>query len=224
MATRLAPFIDAKREQEGQSYDLAPEHIRVRFDHPPFEPEKLPAQPFQHWPSWQLEMAVLDPAAPGTPPDPHPARPLGALVYELLAGQPPTAEVFQPAVLVNERVNALLRQVLEGADSFGTAVHFAEAFRLAQAGEFHVPVKAVETVSAWEQDTREHAPVGSLLTSDVRQAWRFPWRGLGIAAVLLASVAAGWWFMGRGGKESAGWSLAQVPTYLHRRRPRPPPR
>ena len=218
LSTLLAPIIDAKREQEGQACDLEPGHVGVRFDRPPPNPEHLLTRPIHSWPPSQLEIVTLG----GGAPDSHPARALGSLVYTLLAGQPP-ANPYQPVASVNGRVNALLQQALEGTDAPGTATRFAEAFRLAQAGALHVPVAAAKAVSAWESETSEPAVVGSLLPVEVRQAWQFPWRGLGIAALLLALAAGGWWwFVGRGANGVSGWSLAQIPDYV-RSSPTPPP-
>ena len=68
------------------------------------------------------------------------------LIYELLAGHPP-ANPYEPVASINERVNAVLQQVLEATRFLRHGGALPEAFRLAQAGELHVPAKAKEGVS-----------------------------------------------------------------------------
>ena len=200
MLSLLAPLVDAKREQEGQTYDLTPARIFVRFDTPPSAGSDLPAQSLDAWPPSQLEIATApgsDATAAG-----HPARSLGALAYELLTGSAPGAP-YQPAPGVNLRGNTVLQQVLESTDSFGSAVRFAEAFRLSLAGELHVPetpVQEVATESAgWDSGTRDVPSSGSLLAKPIRQAKQFPTRGMMVFVLLLALAAGGWYTARRSG-------------------------
>ena len=81
----LAPVVDGKREQAGQTYDLTPARIHVRFDSHPAQAASLLSQRIDTWPPSQLEIATV--AAPASMPAGHPARPLGELAYELLTGQ-----------------------------------------------------------------------------------------------------------------------------------------
>ncbi len=191
----LAPVVDAKREQEGQTYDLTPARILVRFDTPPSAGSDLPAQGMDAWPPSQLEIAASGSDATATG---HAARSLGVLAYELLAGHTP-GDTYQTVPGVNPRGNAVLQQVLEATDSFGSAVRFAEAFRLSLAGELHVPEAPVQEVATgsvgWDSGTRDLPVSGSLLAKPIRQAQRFPVGKMMILALLLALAAAGWHFV-----------------------------
>ena len=197
----LAPVVDAKREQDGQGYDLTPARIFVRFDSPPPPTADLPGQSIDAWPPSQLEIATATGTDAVAVPD-HPARPLGALTYELLAGHAPAGD-YQPVPGVNPRGNTVLRQVLEATDSFGSAVRFAEAFQLSRAGELHVPATAVQEVAtetaSWESGTHDHPSSGSLLSTPIRQARRFPARGAMSFVLLLALAAGGWYAIRRTG-------------------------
>ena len=190
----LAPVVDAKREQEGQTYDLTPGRIFVRFDTPPSAGSDLSAQSLDIWPPSQLEIATA-PGADATTAG-HPARSLGVLAYTLLAGHLP-GDAYQPVPGLNARGNTVLRQVLEATDAFGSAVRFAEAFRLSLAGELHVPEAPVQEVAAesagWDSGTRDVALSGSLLAKPVRQARRFSGRGALVLVLLLALAAGGWY-------------------------------
>ena len=210
----LTPVVDAKREQEGQTYDLTPARIFVRFDTPPSAGADLPAQGLDTWPPSQLEIAT----APGTSPaatSDHPARSLGGLAYELLVGHAPD-DTYEPVPGVNARGNAVLRQVLEATDAFGSAVRFAEAFRLSLAGELHVPAAPVQEVAAaaagWDSGTRDLPLGGSLLAKPIRQARRSPARGVAVFALLLALAAGGWYAVTRPGTVLTGSTSAPAAT------------
>lgn len=195
----LAPVVDAKREQEGQAYDLTPGRVSVRFDSPPSPGADLAAQPLDAWPPSQLEIATLAGAITAA----HPAQALGALTYELLAGHAPEV-AYRPVGGVNARGNALLRQVLEATDAFGSAVRFAEAFRLSLAGELHVPgvtpaVVVVAETDAWKSDTREYPVGGSLLAKPIRQSRGFWVRRAPVLVLLVGLAAGGWWYAKRRG-------------------------
>ena len=208
----LAPLVDAKREGEGQAYDLTPERIFVRFDSPPAKAADLLAQPLDAWPPSQLEIITL--GGSGDAAVGHPARALGELTYALLAGHAAVEESYEPVPTVNARGNAVLRQVLEATDSFGTAVRFAEAFRLSLAGELHVPVMPAPAVSATASsrgsDAWEYSPNGVTRAATQRKKRSFPGR-LVFVLVAGAVTVGSWWLLSGGKGGSALEPMAAVP-------------
>jgi formylglycine-generating enzyme required for sulfatase activity len=143
----LAPQIDAARQSDDDPFNLEPSLIVVEFAHAPTDLAELPSRPIAEWPEFTLELGHIStaPAAaeadqtmmPGSTLDfasDDPLTALGALVYELLAGQRPRPGRYRPLAGLNEQANVVLRSALQLENRFKSATEFSEAFRAAVIG------------------------------------------------------------------------------------------